>query len=67
MPFLSIGKIGHEGPSIFLEDLEHWVQFTINTDFCDLKAGPLIVFSTDSSRDVLVGAVQPTTHIALQY
>ena len=42
--FLSIGKIGHEGPSIVLEDLEHWFEFMIGTDFCDLKASPLILF-----------------------
>ena len=40
--FLSIGKIGCEGPSIILEDLEHWLEFAIGTDFHDLKAGPLI-------------------------
>ena len=40
--FLSIGKIGCEGPSIVLENLEHWFEFEIGTDFHDLKAGPLI-------------------------
>ena len=40
--FLSIGKIGHEGPSTVLEDLEHWFEFAISTDFCDLKAILLI-------------------------
>ena len=40
--FLSIGKIGHEGPSIILEDLEHWFEFVIGTDFHDLKASLLI-------------------------
>ena len=40
--FLSIGKIGHEGPSIILEDLENWLEFMIGTDFQDLKARPLI-------------------------
>ena len=40
--FLSIGKIGHEGPSIVLEDLEHWFEFAIGADFHDLKAGSLI-------------------------
>ena len=40
--FLSVGKIGHEGPSILLEDLELWLEFAIGRDFCDLKAGPLI-------------------------
>ena len=40
--FLGIGKIGHEGPSIVLEDLELWFQFTISADLCDLKAGPLV-------------------------
>ena len=42
--FLSTGKIGHEGPSIVLEDLEHWFEFTISADFDDLKAGLLISF-----------------------
>ena len=28
--FLSIGKIGHEGPSIVLEDMEHWFEFTFS-------------------------------------
>ena len=40
--FLSVGKIGHEGPSIVLEDLDHWFEFAIGADFHDLKAGPLI-------------------------
>ena len=40
--FLGISKIGHEGPSIVMEDLEHWLQFVISADFHDLKAGPLI-------------------------
>ena len=40
--FLSIGKIGHEGPSIVLEDLEHWGEFTISADFRDSKASPSI-------------------------
>ena len=40
--FLSIGKIGHEGPSIILEDLKNWFEFVISTDFCDMKASPLI-------------------------
>ena len=40
--FLSIGKIGHEGPSTVLEDLENWFEFAIGTDFNDLKAGLLI-------------------------
>ena len=35
---LSIGKIGHEGPSIVLEHVEHWFEFAISTDFHDLKA-----------------------------
>ena len=42
--FLSIGKIGHEGPSIILEYLEHWLEFIISADCCDLKGGPLIQF-----------------------
>ena len=41
---LSIGKIGCEEPSIILEDLEHWFELTISTDFCDLKVGLLIYF-----------------------
>ena len=40
--FLSIGKIGHEGLSLVLEDLEHWLEFMIGADFHDLKAGPWI-------------------------
>ena len=40
--FLSIGKISHEGPSIVLEDSEHWFEFMIGTDFHDLKVSPLI-------------------------
>ena len=40
--FLGIGKIGCEGPSIVLEDLEHWFEFAIGEDFCDLKASLLI-------------------------
>ena len=40
--FLSIDKIGCEGPSIILEDLEHWLEFTIGTDFHDLKSSLLI-------------------------
>ena len=39
--FLSMGKIGCEGPSINLEDLEHWLEFMTGADFCDLKGGPL--------------------------
>ena len=35
--FLSIGKIGHEGPSTVLEDVENWLEFVIGTHFCDLK------------------------------
>ena len=34
--FLSISKIGHEGPSTVLEDLENWLEFVINTLFCDM-------------------------------
>ena len=40
--FLSIGKIGREGPSIVLENLEHWLEFAISTDFHVLKASLLI-------------------------
>ena len=40
--FLIIGKIGCEGPSNVLEDLEHWFEFVISTDFHDWKAGLLI-------------------------
>ena len=40
--FLTIGMIGWEGPSIVLEDLEHWFGFAIGADFHDLKAGLLI-------------------------
>ena len=36
--FLSIGKIGYEGPIIVLEDSELWFEFVISADFCDLKA-----------------------------
>ena len=40
--FLSISKIGHEGPSTVIEDVENWLEFTIRTHFCDLEAGLLI-------------------------
>ena len=40
--FLSIGKIGHEGSSVILDDLGHWFEFTIGADFHDLKASLLI-------------------------
>ena len=40
--FLNIGQIGHEGPSVILEDLEHWLEFTMGADFHDLKAGLFI-------------------------
>ena len=42
--FLSIGKIGHEGPSTILEDLENWLEFSISTHFCDLEASPVVQF-----------------------
>ena len=38
--FLSIGEIGHEGPSTILEDLENWLEFVISADFHNLKASP---------------------------
>ena len=63
--FLSIGKIGHERLSTILEDLENWLEFATSADFCDLQAGPS--FSTDSARDVIVGAVQFATHIVVHY
>ena len=40
--FLSIGKIGHEGPSTVLEDLEDWLEFVISADSRNLKAILLI-------------------------
>ena len=63
--FLSIGKIGHEGPSTILEDLKNWLEFMSGIDFCDLEAGLLIKFNTYSTRDVIVGAVQSATNIAV--
>ena len=42
--FLSVGKIGHEGPSPILEDLENLLEFMISTHFCDLKASLLMEF-----------------------
>ena len=42
--FLSVSQIGHEGPSIIFDDLEHWFEFMIGTDFHDLKAVPFIYF-----------------------
>ena len=42
--FLSISKIGHEGPSTVLEDVENWLEFTISTHFCDLEAGLVVQF-----------------------
>ena len=40
--FLSISKIGHEGPSTILEDVENWLEFAIGTHFHDLEASSLI-------------------------
>ena len=40
--FLRIGKIGCEGPSIVLKDLEHWFEFVIGANFHDFKASLLI-------------------------
>ena len=31
--FLSVGKIGYEGPSTILEDLENSLEFVISADF----------------------------------
>ena len=42
--FLSASKIGHEGPSTILEDVENWLEFMIGTHLCDLEASPLIQF-----------------------
>ena len=33
--FLSISKIGHEGPSTVLEDMENWLEFMIGAHFCE--------------------------------
>ena len=38
--FLSISKIGCEGPSTTLEDMENWLEFMIRTHFYHLEAGP---------------------------
>ena len=40
--FLSNGKIGQEGPSIVMEDLEHWLEFMISADF--LLEAPQVSF-----------------------
>ena len=42
--FLSVSKIGHEGPSTVLEDMENWLEFAIVTNFCDLEAGLVVQF-----------------------
>ena len=40
--FLSISKIGQEGLSTVLKDVENWFEFMIGTHFHDLEASPLI-------------------------
>ena len=42
--FLSVSKIGCEGPSTILEDMENWLEFMIGTHFCDLEASPVVQF-----------------------
>ena len=42
--FLSVSKIGHEGPFTVLEDMENWLEFAIGTIFCHLEAGPAVQF-----------------------
>ena len=59
--FLSIGKIGHEGPSIIMEDLEHWFEFTT------LVESVLKLYQWASFQVMEVGAVQSATHIKVQY
>ena len=41
--FLSIGKIGHEGPSTVLEDMENWFEFVFCAHFHDLEASLVII------------------------
>ena len=40
--FLSVSKIGHEGPSTIMGDVENWLEFVIGTHFCDLEASLVI-------------------------
>ena len=40
--FQSVSKIGHEGPSTFLEDVENWLDLMIGTNIHDLEAGLVI-------------------------
>ena len=40
--FLSVCKIGHEGPSTVLEDKENWFEFVICAHFCDLEGGLVV-------------------------
>ena len=40
--FLSVSKIGCEGSSTILEDVENWLEFTIGTHFRDLEAGLVV-------------------------
>ena len=65
--FLSISKIGCEGPSTILEDMENWLEFMISTHFCDLETAQWYNFSTDSTRLEIVGAMQLATHMTVQY
>ena len=60
--FVSISKIGHEGPSTILEDVENWLEFMIHTHFHHLEASPLY-----NLRLAIAGAMQSVTHIAVRY
>ena len=40
--FLSSSKIGHEGPSSVLWDVENWLEFVIGAHFCHLEADPAV-------------------------
>ena len=42
--FLGVSKIGRDGPSTILEDMENWLEFMIGTHFHDLDAGPVVQF-----------------------
>ena len=62
--FLSVSKIGCEGPSTVLEDVENWHEFTIGTHFT-WKPALLSNLSTDSTRLAIVGAMQLATHMVV--
>ena len=62
--FLGISKIGHEGPSTVLEDVENWFEFMIGIHF---QLALWYNFNTDSTRLEIVGTVQSATHMTVQY